>query len=886
MPLTPGTRLGPYEIAAPLGAGGMGEVFRAKDTRLGRDVAIKVLPQHLSANAEVRARFEREAKTVSSLNHPHICTLHDVGREGDTDYLVMELVDGETLAARLGRGALPPTEVLRLGAQIADALDRAHRAGVIHRDLKPGNVMLTKSGAKLMDFGLARATGMAGPAGASGLTAALTQSPTVAQPLTAEGSIVGTFQYMAPEQLEGKEADARSDIWALGCVLYEMATGRRAFEGRSQASLITAIMGTEPPSVSQVSPAAPPGLDRLVRTCLTKDPDERVQTAHDVKLQLQGIGEGGSQAGASSPALPARRSPARLAWAVAAGASLVALTLVAVLISRSLAPRLPIQLSITAPEHTRIMEFAAAPKIAPDGRAVSFTTADSGGGSSAWLQMLDAAEPTRLVRSKANVWTFWSPDGRTLGLLDVGAGELRTLAIGGGTPVSLCSATNPRGAAWSPDGVIVFSPTTQGPLQRIPATGGEPTDATTLDTTRHEMAHRFPCFLPDGKHFLYVSLPPGPEGFEVFVTSLGSRVAKRIMTAESAPVYAEPGYLLFRRAGKIVAQRFDRRGLELQGGAIPVADSPPLSQHDSEPVASASKTGRLVHLVGQYPETELKWYDRSGLPLNTLSLPVGRWGQPILSPDNRFAAVFKDGDLWRIDLARSVAARLTSSGDLVSFRAAWSPDGRRLAYARGLRGRDDIHVMNSDGSGEERLLPTTDELFKAPEGWTRAGLVFWMQAAATLRDLWILPDSLGAKPAPFLRTRFAESGSVVSPDGKWIAYLSNEAGFLDVYLQSFPVAGHKVRVTSEGVVAVWWMPGSNELCYRSQNGLAFKTVKLTHLGDDLEVGVPRLLFQPPADVLTADFTKDGQRVLVNATSRGSQDRRFRVVLDWTGLLKR
>ncbi|HET6348823.1 MAG TPA: serine/threonine-protein kinase, partial [Candidatus Krumholzibacteria bacterium] len=325
MPLSPGTRLGPYEITAPLGAGGMGEVFRATDTRLGREVAIKVLPQHLSANPEVRARFEREAKTVSSLNHPHICTLFDVGREGDTDYLVMELVEGETLAQRLEKGALPTADVLRLGTEISDALDRAHRAGVIHRDLKPGNIMLTRSGAKLMDFGLARATGMAGPTG-SGVTA-LTQSPTMAAPLTAEGTIVGTFQYMAPEQLEGNEADARSDLWALGCVLYEMATGKRAFEGKSQASLITSIMGSQPASMSQLAPLTPPGLERVVQACLAKDPADRLQSAHDIRMQLAWIAEGGSQAGVPAPVAARRKNRERLAWVVAAVAIISAAVL-------------------------------------------------------------------------------------------------------------------------------------------------------------------------------------------------------------------------------------------------------------------------------------------------------------------------------------------------------------------------------------------------------------------------------------------------------------------------------------------------------------------------------------------------------------------------------
>jgi len=329
MPLAPGTRLGPYEITAPLGAGGMGEVFRATDTRLGRDVAVKVLPQHLSAHPEVRARFEREARTVSALNHPHICTLFDVGREGDTDYCVMELVEGETLAQRLTKGALPTAEVLKVGGQIADALDRAHRAGVIHRDLKPGNVMLTKSGAKLLDFGLARAGGVAGPAGSGVAMATVTHSPTMAAPLTAEGTILGTFQYMAPEQLEGSAADARSDLWALGCVLYEMATGRRAFEGKSQASLITSIMGSEPTPISQLAPLTTPGLERLVQACLAKEPADRLQSAHDIRMQLAWLAEGGSQAGVPAPGAAMRKNHERLAWTLAAVGLLAAAALAA-----------------------------------------------------------------------------------------------------------------------------------------------------------------------------------------------------------------------------------------------------------------------------------------------------------------------------------------------------------------------------------------------------------------------------------------------------------------------------------------------------------------------------------------------------------------------------
>src|SRR5262245_55037617 len=485
MPLAAGTRLGPYEIVAPLGAGGMGEVFRAKDTRLGRDVAIKVLPQHLSANPEVRTRFEREAKTVSSLNHPNICTLFDVGREGDTDYLVMELVDGETLAQRLARGALPSAELLKLAAQIADALSRAHRAGVIHRDLKPGNVMLTKSGAKLMDFGLARATGLAGAGGTSGLSAALSQSPTMAAPLTAEGTIVGTFQYMAPEQLEGKEADARSDLWALGCVVYEMATGHRAFEGRSQASLISSIMSSDPPPIAQLAPLAPAGLDRLVRTCLAKDPDERAQTAHDVKLQLQGIAEEGPVAGLPASVTGAatpRPGRVRLAW------SLMAVALLAT-VGVALAPRWFAHVpAASAVGHWNLVLPDAAPldffapslfgegqpalTISHDGGRLAYVGRQNGT-ARLFFRRVDEADWHPLAGTEGASQPFFSPDGEWIGFF--ADDDMKKVAVAGGTPLTIARVSAPRGAVWAKDGRVFFS--SRGNLTgffSVPASGGNP----------------------------------------------------------------------------------------------------------------------------------------------------------------------------------------------------------------------------------------------------------------------------------------------------------------------------------------------------------------------------------------------------------------------------
>ena len=882
MPLTASTRLGPYEIVAPLGAGGMGEVYRARDTRLGRDVAIKVLPQHLSTNPEVRARFEREAKTISSLNHPNICTLFDVGRDGDVAYLVMELIEGETLAARLLKGALAPGEVLKLGVQIADALDRAHRAGVVHRDLKPGNVMLTRSGAKLMDFGLARAIGLTGPNGGSGLThAALTQSPTVAAPLTAEGTLVGTFQYMSPEQLEGKEADERSDLWALGCVLHEMATGRRAFEGRSQASLITAIMGSEPTPVSQITPLAPAGLDRLVRTCLTKDPEERARSAHDVKLQLLGIEEASSHGGVATPAIARPRKDGRLAWMVAAVATLAAIAMGAILVTRGREPRTPLHLTVEPPARTELTPYTSAIVLSPDGQYVAFCAQDSSGNYELSARRLDSPNATRLMSVPSVTIPFWSPDSRALGVCG-NMTQLKTIPVEGGTPTDVAATTGARGATWSPRGVIVFAPNPQTGLFQVAVNGGVPTQVTWPDTARGESGHRFPFFLPDGEHFLYTSLPGGPDGLDICVGKLGSREVKKLLSANSAAVYARPGYLLFRRGSKITAQRFDARSLKLIGEPVPILDAAPLFDLGAEPVASASNDGRLVALENPPADTRLEWMGPDGTLRGPLALPAGPWGRPVLSPDDRFAVISNGDDLWRIDLARSIPIRLTSGEDVYSD-PVWSPDGSKIAFTGG-RGKEEIYVMPSDGSGEPKLLPTTDDLFKFVADWSPQGLLVTPIRSGSGRDVVLAPYPNGGA-IPLAAGRASQSHGKVSPDGHWLAYLSTEAGSpADVYVQSFPTPGHKTRITSGGAEMMWWLPG-NVLCYRTASRTHMMMVPLTHKGDDLEVGTPRVLFRYPPNVEFSPPTHDGQRLLVTISDDAARNRKARLVLNWTSMLK-
>ncbi|HZI94508.1 MAG TPA: protein kinase [Patescibacteria group bacterium] len=881
MTLVAGTRLGPYEIVDPLGAGGMGEVYRAKDTRLGREVAVKVLPQHLSESPEVRARFEREARTVSSLNHPHICTLHDVGREGSTDYLVMELVDGETLATRIERGAVPVPELLRLGVQIADALDRAHRAGVVHRDLKPANVMLTRSGAKLMDFGLARATGTAGPAGGSGVSmAGMTRSPTLAQPLTSEGSIVGTFQYMSPEQLEGREADARSDLWALGCVLYECATGRRAFTGKSQASLIGAIMNTEPPSIALAAPLIPPGLERLVRACLSKDPDERIQTAHDVRLQLEWIRDAGSQAGVPEPVAAKRKARERIAWALAAIGLAAAALLLVMRLAAPVQKNEPFQGSILPAADTHLVQYASTVIISPDGRNVVFAAA-RGADTSLWLRPLGSDTASPVPESDLGLSAFWSPDSRSLAYATLD-GKLKKISAVGGAPMTICNLKWARGGTWGRKDVIVFAPAPEGPLMSVPASGGAPSPATTLDAARHQTAHRFPSFLPDGEHFLFLALPGGEDGYDTFLGSLHDGSVKKILTADSAAVYAEPGVLLFAKDGKILAQHFDTGRLELSGESAVIADAPAKTDLDAEPVVSASDNGRLVFLRSAVRSTRLAWIDRAGALRGAIPLPAGPWTMADLSPDARHAALMNGPDVWVVDIARAIPTRLVStfSGEA---NVVWLGDSRRLAFTSNRSGRAEIYLGSVDATGDPEMVATTDAQFKtiwdvSPDGNM---VVFGAVGDRTSWDLWILPMGDKGKPKIYQGEPGTQVNARISPDGRWLAYASGgDSAKLEVYVQSFPVPGRKVRVSVSGGDFPIWTRGGKELLYRTGNAITSVAIGG---GAELEPGAPQPLFDLPEGTSGFGATSDGERFLVTAGPNSQRD--IRVILNWTSLLK-
>jgi len=839
MRLAPSTRLGPYEIVAPLGAGGMGEVYRAKDTRLGREVAIKVLPEHLVADAQVLARFEREARTISSLNHPHICTLHDVGKEGDIQYLVMELVEGETLADKLARGPLPNHELLKLATQIADALDRAHRAGIVHRDFKPGNVMVTKSGAKLMDFGLARAAapGAAPGSSSTGVTVAqLTQSPTVASPLTGQGALIGTFLYMAPEQLEGKEADTRSDIWAFGCVLYEMATGRRAFEGKSQASLIGSIMNSEPPPISASGSMASPGLDALVRACLAKDPEERIQTAHDVKLQLTWLAQSGSQSGvATAPALPTRhRSREPIAWGVA-GVMAVAAAVLAIPGLVHKAPEQP-QIRFHIPIPGDVVE-ADLPTISPDGRLLAFTAQDSGARQMIWVRPLNSLTANRLPGTENAGRPFWSPDSRYLGF--IAEGKLKKVAIGGGPAEVIANAQGGADGTWGRNGDILYDGDGTDPIMRVSAAGGVPAPAITGDSLNQV---GWPAFLPDGKHFFYTVLKA--TGSEVMLGTLGRDAGKPLGITGSRVCYSPDGYLLFARDRALIGQKFDAGGLKLVGEPFPIAEDLPVAGN-AQANFSVSNTGVLVYRATGEVLSRLAWLDRSGREIEEI-MPAADVRAPAVSPDGRRVIVRRremEGanlDLWMIEQARGTTTRFTFD-PAADGNPIWSPDGSRIVWSTSRGGKEGLYSKSSAGIGEEQLVIATDGQ-TIPSDWSPDGrhLLFYDFAAGQRANIKLLPVDGDRTAKPLVATTFFERNGVFSPNGRWIAYESDESGRLEVYVMAFEGPAGKWQVSTRGGHDPVWSRDGRELFYLTDD-YKLMTVPIAP-GEHFTPGTPQPLF--------------------------------------------
>jgi len=877
----------------------MGEVYRAKDTRLDRIVAIKVLPSHLSDNPEVQQRFEREARAVSSLSHSNICTLYDVGRQDGIDYLVMEYVDGESLADRLSKGPLPLDQVLRYAIQIADALDKAHRQGIVHRDLKPGNIMLTKSGAKLLDFGLAKFHDNNSGAVFSGLS----NVPTERVSLTGEGAILGTFQYMAPEQLEGQDADARTDIFAFGAVVYEMATAKKAFTGKSQASLIGAILRDEPPALSTSQSMTPPALDRVVKTCLAKDLDDRWQSARDLSQELKWIADGGSQTGLQVSASPRSPSGERTAWILAA-VFLAAAVILAIPYLFHQAPKESgsIRFDIQPPEKATFGDLSA---ISPDGRLLAFIAKDAYGKASLWIRPLDSVTPKALAGTDGAEFPFWSPDSRFIGFFS--ENKLKRIDVSGGRPQSICDVTaNARGGAWSSEGTIIFTPDFSTPLYKVAAAGGTPVPVTEFDAARKETSHRWPCFLSDGRHFLYFARTTGEEGKAIFVGSLDSNERRLLFDSESRAIVASadktranyPTSVLFIRDKTLMAQSFDERNLKLSGDAYPVAEEIEL-YGESGPTGygafSVSNDGVLAYRAGVSSIVQFSWVDRASKLVTPVGVPA-LYSEPCLSPDEK-RVVFaksdqqpKSGDIWLLDLSRGATTRFTFSAAQEAC-PLWSTDGAHIVFSSNRNGNQDLYQKNSAGTGaEELVLHTGADLYA--DDWSIDGRYILYESAdpKTNFDLWVLPMTGDRKPFPFIQTEFDETHSQFSPDGRCIAYVSNESGRPEVYVQSFGAAGGKWQISTGGGDQPKWRRDGKELFYLSSTkrlmSVAIKS------GAAFEAGIPAELFEifVPAKSSTGDrndyvVADNGQKFLVCSFVDKEAARPITVVTNWTAPLK-
>ena len=872
MTLSSGTRLGPYEILAPLGAGGMGEVYKARDTRLERTVAVKVLPSHMSASPEVRQRFEREAKTISQLSHPHICALYDVGREGETEYLVMEYLEGETLLDRLAKGPLPLEQTLRYGTEIADALDKAHRQGIVHRDLKPGNVMLTKSGVKLLDFGLAKA--MAQPVQPSGQTSLPTMMGT-GQNLTQEGTILGTFQYMAPEQLEGKDADGRTDIFAFGAVLYEMATGKKAFSAASQASLITAIMSAEPPAITSDQPMSPPALDRVVKTCLAKDPEDRWQSASDLKRELRWIGDGASS---TAGAVQTRRSwREAAAWALAAAA----LVAVAFLLSRrglvgaGTSGDSPLQLSLDLPPGEKLAIASSYSsgviRLAPDGRRMVYVVR-KGAATELRLRSLDTGETTTIPGTIGAWDPFFSPDGRWIGFSSDGV--LRKVALQGGAPFDVADKSWPRGAAWGEDGKIYFTPGLYGGISRVSQDGGSVQPVTELDKADGEKSHRWPTLLPGGKALVYAALTGRSwNEAQVVLKRLDTGERRVLIHGGTSPLYAPTGHLIYARQGSLYAVRFDLARLEAAGQPVEVARDVYLEASGAAG-AAFTPSGLLVYIPSSSVQSRriLTRVDRRGAGA-ALSDRREAYQNPVISPDGTRIALSFDSTIWIFDVARNTFTQLTSGAR--ANHAIWTPDGKSILYAYEKSGPWNVFSRPADGSGAEQQLWPSPHM-QVPVGVAPDGKSLLIQDGEPfVLRVATLPPTKGAEPRALSGAGRPVDGQF-SPDGRWIAYVDAASSRPEIFV--VPAAGGegKWQISNGGGLLPRWSRSGKEIFYLDGENMMAVPVRTE---PRFEPGVAVKLFSKP-DLQYFDVEPDGEHFVLVESPEPTTGTALGVIVNW------
>ena len=870
MAILPGKRLGPYEILSAIGAGGMGEVYRAKDTRLNRDVALKVLPEVFAADPDRMARFEREAKLLASLNHPHIAAIYGLEESGSTNALVMELVEGPTLADRIAAGPIPLDEALPIAKQIAEALEYAHDHGVIHRDLKPANIKVTADGTvKVLDFGLAKAL-TDEPTAAN-----LSNSPTLSMNATVAGVILGTAAYMSPEQAKGKAVDRRADIWAFGVVLFEMLTGKQLYTGETAAETLASVIKDEPP-FDRLPSTTPSAIRNLLRRCLQKDAKRRLQAAGDARIEIEEVLSGATS---DEPVdAPQRQRP--FVWIIAAAVFLLTTVLLASVLVynyRSPSESEAVRFYVSAPDKT-IFESGVNPgtagftggSISPNGRRFAFTAKDGSGKVMLWVRALSTLAAQPLPGTEGAGLPFWSPDSSSIGFF--ADGKLKKIDFEGGPPQTLSDAPSGRGGSWNRDGVIVFAPSVTGPLNRVSSSGGAVIAATKLISGL--TGHRFPSFLPDGKHFFYF-VAGIAETNTVFIGSLDSPDGQGLLSSDSQAMYAPPGYVLFLRQGTLMAQPFDVKNLRLSGVAVPIAEQVAFDGQGG--AFSVSDNGALAYRIGpSAPNLHLTWVDRTGKLIESIGVP-GPYLGPDLSPDGKRVAVHRHegtgGDIWLVEAAGGKTSRLTFDASQENASPIWSPDGSHIAFGSRRNGKWGIYQKLSNGTGSEELL-VESELVKTPTSWSADDkfVLYMVIDPKTGQDVWALPLTGDRKPFPILQTLFNEAHPQISPNGKWIAYASDETGRREIYVQSFPPGAGKWQISSNGGVYARWRRDGKELFYMESLSLGkMVSVGINATGTTLEFSVPHPLFDSGYVNLgfghtgnwnTYAVSADGQRFLI------------------------
>ncbi len=899
MPLNSGEKLGPYEILSPLGAGGMGEVYRARDSKLGRDVALKVLPEEFAQHRARLARFQREARLLASLNHPNIAAIYGLEESAGVLALVMELVEGRTLGDLIAGKPMPIGEALPIARQIAEALEFAHEKGIIHRDLKPANIQLTQEHqVKILDFGLAKALE------GGGSQANISDSPTLPAEATQSGVIVGTPTYMSPEQAQGKAVDRRADIWAFGCVLYEMLTGKRAVEGETVSDTLASVLKAEP-DWSALPQQLPAPLGHLLRRCLTKDPKQRLRDIGEVRIAMEEA-MSGSAAPVSPPAAESRLGALQrvLPWAVSAIVFIAAALVVSHYWRAASLHPLPVYSYILPPEKTTFdfRNGIGAPVLSPDGTKLIFAADDSSGNEMLWIRRLDSPGADKLPGTEGASFPFWSPDSRFVAYFV--PGKLMKMDASGGPPQAICDAPSGRGGTWNADGVIVFAPQALGrSLYRVSAAGGNPVSLIAPDAKNLRASSRWPVFLPDGRHFVYWSGYPAdtntPQNSNgIYLASLDGKHPEFLLPADSDALYSPPGYLLYLQGLTLMAQPFDARALKLAGSAFPVAEevaNPPNFRFGN---FSVSASGDLVFESGGQVQDQVGWVDASGKQLGAVGEP-GIIDDLRLSPSGKFLVEAvtagpqsRASDLWIEDLARGIRTRFTFDPWGHEY-PVWSPDETKIAFSSERTGVFDIFVKPAIGTGAEQVL-VEDSDPKYVNDWSRDGryiAYMRLERGKTGWDIWILPLSGDKKPFPFLASPFNETDAAFSPDGKWLAYTSDESARNQVYVVPFPQGNGKWQISSNGGHAPRWRQDGKELYYHTPDRKLMAVAMEVKNGSPV-IGDPRFLFlvNTPAGTGSQGFgydvTADGKKfaVLTEGSKFGTEP--LTLMTNWTADLKK